>query len=244
MVLARGFLYEDEEGKIQNRLEEAWVRVDDARAKALSVSTAFVKEVARLSALLFNALFGLKLFSFRAAAVSICLSTASVFFCALTVIVAGHQKQPFQQWLFAWCLGIAFLILGAYPAFKKLGERMWIWWCALLTVLEGAAYLLVVITKLLNQAFGLLAAMKFVALLVFWLAYSFTSDFLYIAVTRWMLSVISGAENIIKASGVLLLNALLGIFLFAYPVLLGVFLIWKLDFQAMAIGIAGTSMFN
>jgi hypothetical protein len=76
------------------------------------------------------------------------------------------------------------------------------------------------------------------------LAYSFASDFLYIAATRWMLSLVTRTEGTFKNILILTANTLLGVLLFAYPILLGVFLIWQLNFQAMGIGLAGASTLN
>jgi hypothetical protein len=48
-IYAALFLYEDEQGKIENKLEEWWVRLDDGRNAAVSRHTAFMREVARLA---------------------------------------------------------------------------------------------------------------------------------------------------------------------------------------------------
>ena len=44
------FLHEDEEGKLQNRLELLWVRIDDLQSHALSKNTIFLKELLSFSA--------------------------------------------------------------------------------------------------------------------------------------------------------------------------------------------------
>ena len=40
------FLYETQEGKVQNLLEDLWVRIEDLKLAALSRQTAFVRVVA------------------------------------------------------------------------------------------------------------------------------------------------------------------------------------------------------
>ena len=44
------FLYEDQEGRIQNRIVQWWVKVDDARITAHTRVSAFVEAVAGLTA--------------------------------------------------------------------------------------------------------------------------------------------------------------------------------------------------
>jgi hypothetical protein len=74
------FLHEDEEGKLQNRLEELWVRIDDLQEKALSKQTVFLQELLRLLNRAFDTLLGEKLFSLRSITVSFCYSWASAMF--------------------------------------------------------------------------------------------------------------------------------------------------------------------
>src|SRR6266852_4710232 len=74
------FLYENEQGKIQNVLENLWVRINDYNKTLLSKQTVFMREVARFTENSFRKLFGERLFSLRPAAVSACFSFASLFF--------------------------------------------------------------------------------------------------------------------------------------------------------------------
>jgi hypothetical protein len=48
------FLYEDEEGKIKNVLEEWWIRVDDAGQSAIRMHTRFMRATAVLARSLLN----------------------------------------------------------------------------------------------------------------------------------------------------------------------------------------------
>jgi len=72
------FLREDEEGKLQNRLEELWVQIDDLQGHALAKHTLFLKELLSLLGSGFDSLLGPKLFSFRSAVVTLCYSAASM----------------------------------------------------------------------------------------------------------------------------------------------------------------------
>ena len=77
-LYAAAFLYGDQYGRIQNKLEEWWLRLSDRQKLAVSWNTAFVREIAGLETRMFDRLFGKTLASFRAIGVSQCLSLASL----------------------------------------------------------------------------------------------------------------------------------------------------------------------
>jgi hypothetical protein len=70
-------LYEDEEGRIQNRLEEWWIRLADKEKAAVSKHVEVVRKLARLTMLAFDTLFGKKLFSWSGFIMSCLVSLAS-----------------------------------------------------------------------------------------------------------------------------------------------------------------------
>lgn len=84
--------YETEEGKIQSRLEEWWVRVDDYRQQALSKHVAFLKTLASVASSILNRLFGPQLFSAQSIGVSISLS----FVCigVLSLVIGKLNPNP------------------------------------------------------------------------------------------------------------------------------------------------------
>lgn len=88
------FMYEDEEGKIQNRLEDAWLRVAIFRDKAMSAHVAVVHVAAETVSNLINRLFGSALISYRAAIVSMYLSAISLLFLwAIVGITIFYVKK-------------------------------------------------------------------------------------------------------------------------------------------------------
>jgi hypothetical protein len=91
------FLYEDEQGKIQNTLEDWWVKIDDLKRGALSRHTIFMQETARITNYGFNQLFGKKLVSLQALAVSACFSIASLGLAGLYMIY--ESENLFSSWL-------------------------------------------------------------------------------------------------------------------------------------------------
>ncbi len=76
-LYAAVFLYEDEERKIQNKLEEYWLKVDDSRIRYSSAAGRFIRSVASLTTRLLNRLFGPRFVSFQALFMSACLAIAS-----------------------------------------------------------------------------------------------------------------------------------------------------------------------
>src|ERR1700694_5196508 len=82
-ICAALFLYEDEEGKFQNKVEEWWIKLSDKQRASRSRVAAFMQEVAQLTGRGFDRLLGRRLFSFRVIPISIYLSFASFFLLIL-----------------------------------------------------------------------------------------------------------------------------------------------------------------
>ena len=71
-------LYPGEEGKLQSKFEDFWIRVDDFKNLALSRHVAFVTGVARLETRFLDRVFGHNLFSGLSMSASLCLSIISI----------------------------------------------------------------------------------------------------------------------------------------------------------------------
>src|SRR5271157_4236867 len=72
------FLYEDEEGRIQDRIAEWWIRLDDVRTVSLSRAAAFMQGIAQITTKVMDYVFGTKTFSFRLLGTSFFFSIASL----------------------------------------------------------------------------------------------------------------------------------------------------------------------
>jgi hypothetical protein len=94
LICAGLFLYEDEEGRFQNKVEEWWIKLSDKQKAARSKVAAFMQEVARLTESGFDRLFGRRLFSLRVIPISIYLSFASAF---LMVLIATSNAASAYQ---------------------------------------------------------------------------------------------------------------------------------------------------
>jgi hypothetical protein len=86
VVLLAGsmLLYEDDEGKIQSRLETWWIRLDDVRRRAVANEVIFLKGVAETAGRLLDKLYGTRLFSWNVGAVSVMTSAASLRLASLS----------------------------------------------------------------------------------------------------------------------------------------------------------------
>jgi hypothetical protein len=121
LLYAALFLYENEQGEIQNKLEEWWVRLVDRQSGALSRHTAFMQEVANLATRGFDRVFGEKLVSPQAVGVSVCYSIGS---CLLAILTIGKFWLPIWlelgqlQLVLGAVWAAAFLALGTFPAFS------------------------------------------------------------------------------------------------------------------------------
>jgi hypothetical protein len=72
------FLYETQEGRLQNRLEELWVRVDDLSKTAMTKEQAVIQQTSQMLSKALDGLFGKKLLSLKSVATSFGLSTTSI----------------------------------------------------------------------------------------------------------------------------------------------------------------------
>lgn len=90
LLIYASFSYETEDGKIQNRLEEWWIRVNDYRNQLLSRHVAFIKMLASVTTNIFDKLFGVSLVSLQALGVSVCYS----FICLGVMALVIRQVEP------------------------------------------------------------------------------------------------------------------------------------------------------
>jgi hypothetical protein len=80
------FLNETEEGQLQSRLEDLWIRVDDLQSQAISRQAALLQQVSKLTSEALVWLFGQKLFSIKRLASCFCFALASN---ALSIVLSG-----------------------------------------------------------------------------------------------------------------------------------------------------------
>ncbi len=78
LIYSALFLYKEEEGGLENRIEQWWQKIRDLHVHAISRETAFLKVVTDIASKGFTKLFGERLFGLKAVAASVCYSQASI----------------------------------------------------------------------------------------------------------------------------------------------------------------------
>jgi len=187
------FLYEDEQGGLQNKLEEWWVKISDRQSTAVSRYAAFMQQIATLATSALDRLLGKKIVSLRTIQVSIVFSAAS--YC-LFLFCDGLIKEHVANLIFLIASGI-FLGLGSYTP----------------TIRKPVRFLL----SLLFLAFLILLGIGLAATLgaYYSLLGGLVCDLVFIALTRQTLRWCEHMERFSAAVFVILLNfALVAVFLF------------------------------
>jgi hypothetical protein len=106
------FLYENEEEKIQNVLEDAWVRIDDSRRAAVSRTVLLLNEVAYLTQRFLQHLFGPVTISKRTLVASLCCSIVSLALLTALVVRIGLGASPNAGFLAAGGVSLIILCFG------------------------------------------------------------------------------------------------------------------------------------
>ena len=197
VLMCASFLYEDEEGKIQSRVQEWWIKLDDKQSASRSRVAAFMQEVARLTAQGFDSLFGKRLLSLRFIVVSVYLSIASFFlFGLLTFSMIRNPGSLTRHGLFLSFL--SFLTLASFPALlgegRTFGDRLFrgIWWAVIPVFALSISGFLVFVYK----RFGAASTFRGIGLALLPFAISFVVDLAYIVLTRWILRRIRGIDRV------------------------------------------------
>jgi hypothetical protein len=209
LICAGLFLYEDEEGKFQNKVDEWWIKLSDKQRLSRSRVAAFMQGIAQLTGRGFDRLLGRRLFSVRVVPVSIYLSFASFF---LLVLILPHIKFPAgatRQGAFVMLL--YFSALALMPAFLEDKWVLVVWWGVIPAALLSISGFLVFVFRTRGPRstfYGIgLVALIFIS--------SLFCDLVYIALTRYVLRRISGIDSIPE----ILLMILINLLALAIPVL-------------------------
>jgi hypothetical protein len=226
LIYSALFLYKEEEGGLENRIEQWWQRIRDLHAHAISGQTAFVKVVADKTSQGFTKLFGERLFGPKAISASMCYSQAAVFLLATIVIIyPATVRQEVQLRLTFGTLCLFFLLLGSFGPFAHRQSQKGFWLSSVLIVTAGwPALATAVLNRILPShppkyewsavAYGIELAAILIAV---------ASDFFFIALTRVMLARAAQSNSFIKIVALALGNASLAAVLFIVPSAIGLF---------------------
>ena len=118
------FLYETEQGKVQNRLEEWWCKLDDRATAGLNRNLRVLQGTALYFHLKLKSTFGERLFSLESIGVCICWGMISA---KLTIVVIGFLGGNRVLLLLGQFVGIlAFFYLSKGPKYLPSTKR-WFW---------------------------------------------------------------------------------------------------------------------
>jgi len=233
LCLLAASCYEGEEDRIQNRIQEWWIRLDDTRQSALTRSALFLRAIARLTSCGFDWIFGKKLVSLRVIGVSICFSFASVVLFTLVEAKSGSfqiaSPFPFGRLSFSvFVIGFA-LVPGMTESSPDwfiergfLSPEKWvpvIWGIGLCVNLSQLMW--AVILPLYQVGGSVLAAYVPVVLGIV-LGVSLASDLICIGLTRWSLQLASQADQFLMIVVIMIINVLLVFVVVIAPVRIGV----------------------
>lgn len=228
-VCAALFLHEDEEGKIQNKVEEWWIKLSDKEKGSRSQDAAFMQEVAELTGRGLDRLLGKPLLSLRFVFISISFSLASFFLFAFLSFPlvhnppAGYISGAFRLFLFF----LTFALVPAWIESKALLEFRWgvivstllkiLWWGVIvLALLKIMDFLLFV-----SRTRGLGPTARGVGYVALPFAFSLFCDLSYIVLTRWILRRISKIDRVYEIVLQVLVNLLVLAILIYVPVFFG-----------------------
>jgi hypothetical protein len=197
LVAASCLLYEDEEGRIQNRLEVLWINLSEAQSRALSKQAKFTQAIAVLTDRVFDAIFGEKLVSRRSIAISACFSLGSLGI----VCLRGRREFPDIAEALYVPVVLLLLIAGILPSVlgSKLPRNLWL---VCVTLLCMTAFIGMHEVGWFDFGFdSATAAMSELGYDAAFLVFTIVCDAAFIIVTRWLLRKVSVLQSAWRISG-------------------------------------------
>jgi hypothetical protein len=240
------FLYEDEHGKIQNRLENIWIRINDYRSAALSKHLGFMRLVSSSTARLLDNVFGKDLISVKFVGVSICFSFASLFLVKLW----HKQGIVYENNRFLVVFIVVYLIMATLPRFISNRKSLKSWFLSiflLIPITIVGLHVFIWNSKTLVGSINLYneidLATSILPGFVVGAAIASVCDILFIALTRHTLRLCSDLKSTIKILAILIVNACAVVSLFLVPLhYQGAFDVFTFDLWAETRGVGVTYM--
>jgi hypothetical protein len=223
------FLYEDEEGVWQNRLENLWIAVSDRATVTNSTSIALVNKIGEVLRRGFTQLFGDHMFSFQAVAVSTNLSLAGAILCKclLGIISARHGEQP--DFPIAWGV-LVMLLLVFFAALPRHFEKRW----AVAASFMSPLCFLIVFNSVIHLQMGDIIdsfIYKIVPVLLF---LSVISDFLAVIVLRRLFSELTNSISVIRMLSMIVALIALALVIASSPAIVFVWLHNLIEMESLS----------
>lgn len=223
IIYAALFLYEDEERRIQDKLDEWWINLRDMESASRSRALAFTQEVAKLTGRGFDRLLGKSLISLRFAVSSICFSLASLFLFGYVILIFRLSSHPpasaSARDAFIWFL--VFSALGSLPAFTGSKVALQLWWFAILVVMLPTMGSLLGFLVFAFRTRGLGVTARGVGYVLLPFLFSLFCDLIFIAITRLILRQVSKSDRMYHIVLGVLVNLLILELLIWLPIFLG-----------------------
>jgi hypothetical protein len=215
------FLYEDEQGNVQNKLEDSWIKLNDLRRLALSRHTAFMRVIANFTASILDKIYGKTFFSIRFVGVSTCLSFVSIF-----LVKMWHKHGiVYYNSLYILVLIIIYLILASIPMFISNQESIKAWFFLVITLTPFTIVALHIFIWNPNVSIKNISILSEVDLISELLpsflvgaAIAVACDILFISLTRLILRWCAELTSFFKIIAILFLNSILVVSLFLVPI--------------------------
>ncbi len=216
LIYSSLFLYEDEEKRFQNKIEEWWLRVVYTQATSQTRLKAFMQGVAGLTGKGFDVLFGKSFVSLRFIVISIYLSIASFFlFIVIFFPLAQHPGPATRHG--AFFLMLLFLCLASVPAVLKDRWLLLLWWAVIPAAVTSVSGFLLFAYK----RFGATSTLRGIGFFLLPFAVSFLCDLAFILLTRWILRRITAVERISQIALTIVAYVLILIILLLSPIFIG-----------------------
>lgn len=199
-LLTAILLYPDQEGMIQSKFEDFWIRVHDYQKLALSKHAAFITQIAKLETEFLDRIFGQRIVSVQAVVVSSCCSLLSFVVCVSPLIESAYVGEPDPKWP-TWFAGLSAgsLIAGSACIFLPKSRR------ARATLVILGLLVVVGATLAYSHELGPTAFPVVVVLLTF----GFGCDVVYVAVTRRLIRWAGEMTQSLRVVAVIALNLFL-----------------------------------
>jgi hypothetical protein len=202
LIYSALFLYKEEEGGLENRIEQWWQRIRDLHAHAISRETAFLKVVADVTSKGFAKLFGERLFGLKAIAASICYSQAAILLFFSFTLGTGVSRTRFACGL----LGLAFLLVGSLgPSINRQSQKLF-WLSSVLMASIAWPFLVFREEPYFSITVGGI------------IPFGVACDFLFIVLTRLMLAYAAHSNSFLKIATLGIGNAFLAAVLVGVPI--------------------------
>lgn len=180
------FLFEDEEGGWQNRLENLWIAVSDRAKITNSTSVALVNKIGDVLRRMFTQLFGDHMLSFQAVAVStnLSLAGATLTTCLLGILAMRRGEQPDFSILWGIVVALSLIFFAIVPTYVK-------GWWAVATSCVSPICFFVAFRNLIHRQVGFIAADYVNKIVLVLLVLSVIADLLAVVALRRLFSALS-----------------------------------------------------